>query len=175
MRIIAREDRDVRASAARRERDGIKVGDRPEPVVIASRSIRTPTREKRWPQLTRIRVEPPRAYGEERERRTACVLALCRRKGEKRGKCLGRGKGSRGGNGVNLEESRGSRELFLVSTLDPRSSPRLALLLSSVSRRVLGKLIPIKASRYATAVIQERTLGRNSSSRWRREQEGGKE
>lgn len=80
-----------------------------------------------------------------------------------------------GGNGVNLEESRGSRELFLVSTLDPRSSPRLALLLSSVSRRVLGKLIPIKASRYATAVIQERTLGRNSSSRWRREQEGGKE
>lgn len=49
------------------------------------------------------------------------------------------------------------RELFLVSTHDPHDSvrsPRSPLLLSSVSRRALGKLIPIKASRYATAMVQ---------------------
>lgn len=119
MRIIAREeDRDVRASAVRRERDGIKAGDRPEPVVISSRSIRTPTREKRCPQLTRIRVEPPLGRRERNARGGLHARSRYADGREKeRGKCLGRGKGSRGGeegNGVNLEESRGSLRALLI-------------------------------------------------------------
>jgi len=77
---------------------------------------------------------------------------------KERDKCLGRGKGSRGdggGRGAWRGETRRNRELFLVSTHDPPRSSRLVLLLSSVSRRALGKLIPIKASRYASAVVQE--------------------
>jgi hypothetical protein len=80
----------------------------------------------------------------------------------------------RGVGGAWRGKTRRNRELFLVSTHDPPRSSRLVLLLSSVSRRALGKLIPIKASRYASAVVQE--VGAEfivSAARERQERERG--
>lgn len=78
-----------------------------------------------------------------------CIYArsvYVRRRGRKKG-ISGVEKGA--------EQRTAGRELFLGSTHDPPTAfAHLALLLSSVSRRALGKLIPIKASRYATATVQ---------------------
>jgi hypothetical protein len=112
--------------------------------------------------LTRTRVETPRVWRDERRNRRR-TLSRRGRTGEKGGERRSEeddgegwrgkrrvGKGNRGARVVPREYSRPLRLCALV---------HLALLLSSVSRRVLGKLIPIKASRYATAVGSRRDPG----------------
>lgn len=70
---------------------------------------------------------------------------------------------------MSREENRGTR---VVPREHSRPHPTLRalvhlllalLLLSSVSRRVLGKLIPIKASRYATVLVSRRGRGEGLS------------
>jgi len=113
--VREREDRD--GERGRRER-GIKAREAPEPVVMSWRSVRIPTRKEAPAALTRIHarnagggaVRCGGARGELHGRSRLVRAEHAEHGREKeRDKCLGRGKGSRGGRGVagrNAEESR---------------------------------------------------------------------